>query len=240
MHKTLLVDPPRLLRWLPRGERNEIVFLDLEPDFIDENTIRLDIDVVFRPIPIRRGILQSRDYYVGSTGARIVFETFLGRVKDYTRGTALKVDYENTYTRRRSSAAKLAPTVEVGEVKIAGGEVTFEKNTERSFTTRFAGAERNLSDAYFNYGVEWEVKLPEHQLIRDYLMGNLILFVESSWDVGRKEGRIEVRPSDVLFFDSDRRVNAEKKKAITMRFALWKKGIKLHWDSLEINFREVR
>ena len=190
MGKTLLIDPPKLLRWLPSEERNDAFFLDLEVDFLDECTIHFDLNVIFKPIPIRRGKLQKRDYYVGSTGARVVFEAFLGKVGGYTRGTTLKVDYENTYTHSRKASVKIAPKIESGkEFKGEVGEVTFDKNVERSFTTRFSGAEKTLSDVYFGNRVEWEVKLPEGQLLREYLIGNLYLYVESSWDAATKEGK---------------------------------------------------
>lgn len=239
MVKKLLIDPPKLLRWLPREERNEVLFLDIEPDFLDEHTIRLDLNIVFRPIPIRRGKLQTRDYYVGSTGARVVFEAFLGKVKGYTRSTPLKVDYEKTYTRSRQTTVKIAPTIESNDLRAGIGEVTFDKNIERAFTTRFSGAERTLSDVSFDDGVEWEIKLPEGQLIRDYLIGNLFLYVESSWSGTSKEGRIEVRPSDLLFFDSDRRIIGDKTKALAMRYVLWRRGIQLKRESLIIKFREA-
>lgn len=240
MEKKLIIDPPTLLRWMPREERNEVLFLDLEADFLNERTIRLDLNVVFRPIPIRRGKLQTRDYYVGSTGARVIFEAFLGKVRSYTRATPLKVDYENTHTHSRKTSVKLVPNIESGDgVKGEIGEVTFDKNVERTFTTRFSGAERTLSDVNFERGVEWEVKLPEGQLIRDYLIGNLYLYVESSWDSATKEGRIEVRPSDLLFFDSDRRIIGDGMKALAMRFALWRQGIRLNRESLIIKFREA-
>lgn len=239
MDKKLFIDPPKLLRWLPREERNEVVFLDLEPDFLDEHTIRLDLNVVFRPIPIRRGKLQTRDYYVGSTGARVVFEAFLGKVKSYTRSTPLKVDYENTYTHSRNATVKIAPKIDSNVLKTEGGEVTFDKNIERAFTTRFSGAERTLSDVSFDDAVEWEIKLPEGQLIRDYLIGNLFLYVESSWGDTTKEGRIEVRPSDLIFFDSDRRVIGDKTKALAMRYVLWRRGIQLKRESLIVRFREA-
>ena len=241
MEKKLYITPPSLLRWLPSVERNEVLFLDLEPDFLDDNTIRMDLNVVFRPIPIRRGFVQTRDYYVGSTGARVVFETFRGRVKSYTRATSLKVDYENTYRHARQTSVKISPKIESGgKVNVQLGDMTFDKNIERLFTTKFSGAERTLSDVNFGYGVEWEVKLPEGQLIRDYLIGNLFLYVEASWEDDSKEGTIEVRPSDVLFFDSERRMVADRMKALAMRYVLWKHGIRLNRGTLVINFKEAK
>jgi len=240
MEKKLIINPPTLLQWLPRGERHDVLFLDLEADFLDEHTIRLDLNIVFRPIPIRRGKLQMRDYYVGSTGARVIFEAFLGKVNDYTRETPIKVDYRHTYTYSRKSSVKIAPKIDGGKgLKGELGELTFDKNVERVFTTQFTGAERTLSEVNFEHGVEWELKLPEGQVIREYLIGNLYLYVESSWDAVTKEGRIEVRPSDLLFFDSARRVIGNRTKAIAMRYALWRQGIRLKPESLIITFREA-
>lgn len=73
MEKRLYITPPSLLRWRPKGERNDVLFLDLEPDFLDEKTIRLDLDIVFWPIPVKRGWVQKKDFYIGSTGALVEF-----------------------------------------------------------------------------------------------------------------------------------------------------------------------
>lgn len=240
MEKKLFIDPPSLLRWLPKEDRDNVLFLDLEADFLDDRTIRLDLNIVFRPIPIRRGKLQTKDYYVGSTGARITFDAFLGRIKNYTCGAPLKVDYEHTNTHSQKTSVKIAPTNEVSDMLGARiGEVTFDKNVERVFTSRFSGAEKILSDVNLGHAVEWEIKLPDGQALRDYLYGNLYLFVESSWDAVAKKGRIEVRPSDLLFFDSDRKAIGDRRKALAMRFALWRQGIRLNPDSLIVNFREA-
>jgi hypothetical protein len=110
---------------------------------------------------------------------------------------------------------------------------------ESTFVTRFSASERVLSEAFFGNGVEWELILPERQALRDYLLGNLFLYVETSWDVETKEGMIEVRPSDILFFDSERRVIADRMKAVAMRWALYKQGIKLKRDGIIVNFKAV-
>jgi hypothetical protein len=237
--KTLYINPPVLLRWQPRDKRNQVIFLDLEPDYIDEKTLRIDLNVVFRPIVIRRGKVQRRDYYVGSTGARVIFDAFLGKVRKYTPGAPLKVDYENSYRRGQNVTVKLAPHIDGGDVKADLGEIAFTKDSERSFTTRFSGTERLLSDVFYGNGVEWELKLPEGQVLRDYLLGNLFLYVESSWDVAAREGVIEVRPSDILFFDSERRVIASGLKAVVMLFVLWRRGIEIKHDSIIVRFKEV-
>jgi hypothetical protein len=241
MGKTLYITPPSLLRWQPSGERTDILFLDMEPDFLDEKTIRIDLNIVFRPIPVKRGWVQTKDYYVGSTGARVVFEAIDGEVKNYTRAAAITIDYENTYKRSRKTEVKLSPKLEgAADTKVEFGEISFGKDVERSFTSKFSGSERMLSDINLGHGVEWELTLPEGQAIRDYLIGNLFLYVECSWDHDPKRGSIKLRPSNVLFFDENRRVIADPTKALLMRFALYKLGTKLNRDELTIDFEETK
>lgn len=236
--KTLTVTPPALLQWLPQEDRsNGVVFLDLEPDFIDEKTLRIDLNIVFRSIPIRRGRIRTRDFYVGSTGVRVVFEAFRGKVRQCTPAAILEVNHENSYKRFRSNAVKLSPHVEAGDSQVNLGEITFTKDTESTFVTRFTASERVLALASFGNGVEWELVLPKRQELRDYLFGNLYLFVESSWDAETKEGMIEVRPSDVLFFDSERRVISEFMNSVAMRWTLYKRGIKVKRDSIIVKFK---
>ena len=243
MEKRLYISPPSLLRWQPRGERSAVVFLDLEPDFLDENTIRLDLDIVFRPIPIKHGLLDKADFYIGSTGARISFEALGGKVRNYTRGTAFKVDYEKNYKRSRETAVKLSPGLDIGtKAKVELGEVTFDKNNESTFNARFSGFELTLSDTCLGYGVEWEFVPSAGQVIRDYLTGNLHLYVEAFWNAGVKAGTIQLRPSDVRFFDSNRQIIGSKLyKAWLMLFLLTKgkEGKGVSSDPIIINFKEV-
>src|SRR5207244_10636087 len=67
-----------------RRSSDLVISLDLEPDFLDAKTIRIDLNVIFRPVPVTRPGVTIKDYYVGSTGARVVFETVDGKVKKYT------------------------------------------------------------------------------------------------------------------------------------------------------------
>lgn len=239
MAKRLYITPPLLHRWEPKGNRSDVISMDLEPDFLDDKTLRIDLNVMFRPISLtRRGWATTKDYYVGSTGARVVFETFNGKVKKYTPPATLKVNYENTYTRERSAAVKLSPKVEIqGGVQVDLGEVGFDRNVESSFATKFEGMERTLAVVNSEDGVEWELILSEKQALRDYLIGNLYLYVECSWARGRKEGTIELRASDVLFFDSHHRV-IDGMRAILMRFVLYRQGKQLSRNKLAIRFEE--
>lgn len=239
MIKKFLVTPPSLLRWRPKGKVSDVVFLDLSPDFLDDKTIRIDLNIVFRPIPVKRGWLQRKDYYVGSTGARLIFETVGGRVTNYTRATSFKVDYENTYKRSQQSAVKITPKIDTGvDSSVEFGEISINKDEERTYTAKFSGSERMLIDINLETGVEWEIAIPPGQVLREYLIGNLYLYVESMWVNHLKQGRITLRPSDISFFDSQRRLIPGVKTALAMLYKLYQKGIRINKEDVVVNFTE--
>jgi hypothetical protein len=217
---------------------SDVLYLDLEPDFKDK-TIRIELNVVFWPIALTLpGAQPKTEFYVGSTGARIFFQTNKGKVTEYKRGALLKVDYENSYKRLRNSTVKLSPQIETGSmVKAGAGDVTFEKDEERTFTAKFSGFERVLADTNLGWGVKWDLKLPPGQVIRDYLEGNLYLYVEFSWDNDHRNGSIELTPSDILFFDSNRRVVTNPAKLLAMRFFV-RKQINFK-QNLKVRVKEV-
>jgi hypothetical protein len=244
MEKRIYITPPSLLRWQPRDRRNDVVFLDLEPDFLNDNTIRLDLDIVFRPIPVKHGVFEKADFYIGSTAVSVTFEATGGKVKNYTHGTPFNVDYEKTIKRSRKTVVKLSPELEIGsEASVSVGEVTFDKDNDSTFTAKFSGSELVLTDTNLGYGVEWDFVPPTGQVIRDYLVGNLHLYVEALWNENAKAGKIILRPSNIRFFDSDRRVIGSKLyKAWLMLFILFKRkeGSAVNSDPTVINFKEVR
>jgi cold-inducible RNA-binding protein len=244
MEKNLYITPPSLLRWQPKGERKDVMFLDLEPDFLGENTIRLDLNIVFRPIALKQGWVDKADFYIGSTGARVGFEATGGQVKNYTRGTPLQVDHEKTYRRSRESAVNILPGITIGtNVKADLGTVSFRKETESTFTAKFSGSELALTDTFLGDGVEWEFVPPAGQVIHDYLAGNLHLYVEAFWNGDAKEGRIELRPSDVRFFNSERQIIGSKMhKTWLMLYTLFrrKEGRGINSEPTIISFKEIR
>jgi hypothetical protein len=243
MNKTLYFFPPKLIQWLDDELRKtSVLLLDIEPDFIDDNKIHLDLNIIFRSIPVKTGIVQRRDYYVGSTGARVVFKAIGGEVKNYTGPMTLTVENEQTFKRSRQSGVKISPAIESGkEFKVNIGDITFQKDAERTFTLKFSSSERSLAPLAMHDAVEWEIALPKgEKAIRDYLFGNLYLYVDSEWSGKLKEGQIEARPSDILFFDSERRAIGGPKVAMIMLYRLWQQGIKVSRENIVINFKETQ
>lgn len=239
---TLVVDPPLLLPWLSSQEKlRAVVLLDLEADITGIEALRLDLNVVFNPIPVRRGSLQKMDYYIGTTGAEIVLDTVAGSVTNFTAEQSIDVNYSNTVEHCRKSTVAIKPTLEGKdggrELKAGFGEFRWEKDATRSFKSAFACQERILSPIQMGSVLRWIINLPRgEKVIRDFLAGNLFLFAECSWTGGKPYGKVSVRPSDVRFFDDERRP-LKRMTSIAMLFALWKNGVAIgHKDGLSARF----
>lgn len=215
--RTVFVKPPLLMKWLsPRQRKEYIVLLDLEPDFLDEKVLRLDLDIAFNPISVRREGVVEADYYIGSTGAEIFLEVNNGIVRDYTPSQTLEVHYKNTAKYNRLSRLELKPSSN------AAASITFEAGEERTFVSDFSGSEHTLKPICRKNDVRWLLAMPRvEKVVRDFIAGNLRLFgiCECS---SRISGKVYVRPSDIRFFDNKRKPLSNV-GSLMMRYVLHKR-----------------
>lgn len=244
-HERILeVDPPLLLPWLTTEQKNsEVVLLDLEVDVIADKLLQFDLNIVFNPLPIRRGILTKEDFYVGSSGAQVLVQAHKGHVKDYTPAVELAVNYTNSTTRRRNATLCIKPSAKLRgkniTVDVTPPSITLQADSERTFSASFQGAERTLAPVYLSNAVRWDIALPRgSKVVRDFLIGNLYLFARLEWESTPASGFIQLRPSDVRFFDS-KREPLPKRNSVRMAFELWKAGVRLDYkNGFEIVFSE--
>lgn len=241
----LQISPLNIIPWLSDEERNSsIVLLDFSADIENDKTLRLDLNVVFNPISVRRGIVNRVDYYVGSTGAEISIEATKGTIRDYTREATLNVKYSNTTKKQRQTTLTLTPIVKMKhgakEIDAKPGVITQRASHENSFTVTFTSEERILSTSLMHDTIKWTIAEPRGaKAIRDFLIGNLYLFAKCTWLCSQRAGFVIVRPSDVLFFDASRQP-LSKIASIFMQYILWEKGIKLsNTDGFRTEFEEL-
>ena len=246
MNIGLSISPPNLVVWLSREERERnVVLIDLDADMEGTETLRLDVNVIFNPLPVRRGTLTRVDYYIGSTGAEVSVDASGGKVHGHTPAATLDVNYSNATQSRRKAGLTLKPEMKVKDLSRAAeaklGSVTRAAGQERVQSAAFASAERVLAPVATDDGVKWTVSLPRgEKAVRDFLIGNLYLFAKCTWAGTTKRGRVAVRPSDVRFFDADRRPLGTA-QSLVMQFVLWRLGIKLqNRDGFAMTFRETR
>jgi len=242
----LSVDPPLIIPWLSVEERQEnILLLDFDAD-IDPapHTLRVDLNVVFNPISVRRGTITHVDYYIGSTGAEIIIEATKGTIHDHTRAAKLDVSYSNSSKIWRKAGLNLAPAVKVKieskEIESKLGTISRDAADEKLFTATFSSEERFLAPVLIGDTIKWTITLPRgEKVIRDFLIGNLYLFAKCTWKSAIKSGSVSVHPSDVRFFDSNRRPIGSM-RSILMQYVLWKRSVKIrNIDGFRITYREV-
>ena len=210
-------------------QEQNIILIELEPDAINENRLRLDLNVVFNPISVRRGHVRRADFYIGCSGAEVLIEAFSGEIDQFTEAHQIDVEYENRSIIRRKSTMILganSPTLG-SRTKAPAPEIRFDADVERSSSATFLSAERMLDVINTKNRVRWVIALPRgEKVFRDFLFGNLVLYAECSWLEKPRIGSFMVRPSEVGLFDSDRRPLGAM-QSLMMRYTLWKKGIKI-------------
>ena len=237
------ITPPILTPWLSKAEKlTSLMLVDLEFDELKEQSIRLDLNVAFNCIPVRHGLLQRADHYVGTSAGKIQVEFEHGHIDRYTEGDVLNVSYCNKIKRMRNSSVNIEPKVSmVGDgsgLTASAGTLTSRAGIERTFQTTFQCDERALVPVVMDNLLTWTIDLPRGEMaVRDFIIGNLHLFVECTWLSSDRSGKIAVRPSDVRFFDADKRPVGDL-RSITMLFYLWQQGIK-NWrnQGFETSFR---
>ena len=239
MARKILIDPPRLMCWLPEDMQTGVIFLELEPDFPTGETFRLDLNVIFRPVAIRRGFVQKQDFYVGSTGARIEVRIKDGKITTYTKKKSIKVGYEETDTHSRKAEVSISPKIEVGkDISLEPGEVTFGKDVARSHTNKYSGTEQTLAVAAASKYILWELADTPNKVIREYQLRNLYLFLEASTKK-EVEGKIIVRPSDIRYFGPDHK-KLSWTKSFFMDCSMSIGGKNIDENDIELEYREVK
>jgi len=237
------INPPIIIPWLSEEQRKKnIILLDIDFDIDDNGANRIDLDVVFNPISIKTGNIQRVDYYVGSSGAEIAIDVSDGTILEYTQAAKLDDTYENNNRNCRSTTLNLSPLVNIGTIQNIGARITsiIRHATERNtYNTRFTCGVRYLRPIVMGKSVKWMLTLPQNEnMVRDFLIGNLYLFVTCIWQNNTKSGSVHIRPSDIRFFDSDYQP-VGKSASVLMQFILWKSGIKLdNCDGFSISFEE--
>jgi hypothetical protein len=240
----LLIDPPILFPWqTPEDKRLSVVLLGLACDLPEVGKLRMDLDVVFNPLPIRRGKFAREDFWVGSTGVEVALVARDGIVLDSTRSMTIEVSYSNKTTGTQNVSIALSPAVKKKkaqeEFEVGGLGLTMSRGRQREFATTFDNEERILAASLAGDTVRWLLMLPHgDKAVRDFLFGNLYLFATCNWPKGGVAGEVFVRPLDVLFFGSDRRP-LNRTKSLAMEYVLWRRGVKLkNRDGIHIRFEQ--
>jgi hypothetical protein len=238
------IAPPKLEVWLDADARNRsVIMMNIDMDIDLNKLLHVDVNAIFDPIPVRRGILNREDWYIGSTGAEIVASCNTGVVRQFTEGKVLHVDYKNRTERTQkynfSIIPKLALSSQSNGVELSTvGTFGLRAGSKLKYESEFSNSERILDQNYKSKEVRWLLKLPKgKQVVKDFLMGNLHL--EAKFELGSKvvNGDVGIRPTDVRFFD-EKGNRVGKLSTIMMLYAVWRKvGFVLDVDGFRVNYQ---
>ena len=241
MKKIIYFYEPLLTKWLDyQKKKEEILFLDVEPDYVSDNKLRFDLDIAFRPISVMTGTFTKKEFSVGSRSAKIELVTTGNTINQFTPAQTITVDVEHSYTHKRQSSVKLAPKIETPEKsKVELGEISLDNGDERTFKYKLSGTTAQyITPTHLNDTISWIINFsPAETIFRDYLAGNIYLFAETK-RTKKMQGKITVSVSDVLFFDENRKVVHSEAKSLYLRCKLWLKGKKFPKQELNIDFWE--
>ena len=221
-----------LARWLPTDLRQKsIVLLDVIPDIPKVGTLRLDLNVSFKPIPFPKGFLSKRYFYVGSTieGVTVTFED--GTVASYTRERPIIVRRGVAVGRNQAATIRVAPP------GMDSPEVSYQRGSSIDLVSEYTDLEFTLTPNVMANEVSWEWVMPEGlKVIRHFLSGNLFLFAECKWNNSGRKGRIHIW-YDFAFF-SHRGRPLGRDKSLTMAYTLRKIGKGLyHPTGFDLDFQ---
>jgi len=231
------IEPPKITPWLNEDEKEGLIsLLDIQIDSCNEDDeYRFDFDIVFKSVPIRKGIVGRSNFYVGSTGGEIYLHVENCKIKEYTGPTTLDVSYNINEILTRKTDLNLIPFSQKNSQKV-NAQLKYEKSKEVSWNASFRSEERTLVPAVMNNSLIWEIAQPNiKKVIRDYLFGNLYLFATCSLNSKNIEGKIKVT-TDVRFFNTKKEAVSTVKSALMLYVMTWKEKTVYNIDGLEIKF----
>ena len=219
-----------------------LVGLDAEP--CAANCLRLQLNVVFQPICIRRGLMAPADYYIATTGGTVTLRAPDADLINHTGPNRVAVQHDVSVERETVGSQKLVPEMS-GKIGGTGltvkpGSVERTAKTVLSHGVKFVSEEMLVAPTNLGNAVEWRIDWHRgEKAVRDFLVGNLRLEATFRWKTVTKSGILRFRPSDISFFDNSRRQLSERAK-ILMWFVLKTRGFHVAYpDGTAVTFVEA-
>ncbi len=234
----------QLLGSIPHEERDRsIMLLALDAESPADNSLRLLLRVVFRPIEIRRGWCTRADYYVATTGGTVKVEATNSEVINYTGPSRVEVEYDASIGGQTSGVRKFEPQLKgnLGAINLEIRPGSIERDSTKTFSSgvKFSSEEMLLAPTNLGDAVEWRIDSHRaEKAVRDFPVEDVALEVMLRWKTSIKSGTVQARPSEVSFFDNSKR-RLSKFQSIMMAWVLSQRGIKImHLDGFQVKFVE--
>lgn len=233
--KVIIVEPPHLMRFMTEKQLKEnVVLMDIEPDFLDDGTLRIDIKVAFDrmriPIVPKGERYRKKALYVGSTEAEIFLVVDAGQIIQHTEDQTIKAKYTNTSEYTRTSQVSL---------KSDAKGITLGAGQKRSFSVSFSG-QRELKALNKTRLVKWVLAMPRGEnAVGDFLHEDLHLYGCCAAD-HPISGTVRVSLSDISYFGHDKRPLG-RLKSLYLDHILHERGYDMipGESGWKVSFREV-
>jgi len=200
----------------------------------DKQGYRIDLDLAFRALEVSMTQLQPADYFVATQSIKITFLAENSTVISHTSSQKFETNYKNTYSRNRTTNLRLQSSSVNGTPPYP----TYDSGSMSQYEVSFQGAEHTLVASSTPGRVEWTLSTPRgEKAIRDFILGNLYLYLVVGWQDLPRKGSMLVRLSDISFFNSNSRKITNPLTVIAMRYAMWLDKIELPLqNALSIEF----
>jgi hypothetical protein len=241
----LIIEPPnKLLGTMPHEERERcVMLLGLEAESLASDSLRVQLNVVFQPIGIRRGLLAPSDYYIATTGGTVAVTAPDAELVNHTGPNRVAVQHDVSVERETTGSRKLVPELKgklgATDLGIKPGSIERARRNTQVSGIKFMSEEMLLASTNFGDAVEWRIDCHRgEKAVRDFLVGNLYLEATFRWRTVTKSGKLECQPSNILFFDNSRR-QLSQRASLLMWFVLWEKRIEpANRGGIEVTFVE--
>jgi len=191
---------------------------------------RLELNLVLQAMAISRKRPTRSQFYIAAIGAEITLTAIGAEIIDYTKSSSIPVEYTTSRQTEKGRVGKIDPELksELGKAKAEVKVGTFEMSSKetRGSSVKYSSEEDVVVATAFADTIRWNIDIPRgEKAVRDFLLGNRLLHATFKWKGTARKGKIQSR-SDILFFDSNKRVLSPL-ASLMMRFVLWRQKINL-------------
>ena len=163
------------------------------------NAADIQIGVAFLPVPIKKGFVEIREFYIGITGARFRLDSEHAQLADRTPRALLNVQYESS----TKSGSTNQESYATGGKSPIGVKINKSNTVNSERKAKYSHGEYIFEAVELERSVVWSLRphLGE-KAVAEYLQGNLHITAEATWESSLPVILSKAEPTDRRFFDS--------------------------------------
>lgn len=142
--------------------------------------IKLKVQIAFRPLPVKKGVVVVTECYIGTTGARVLVEATNATLQNLTSDSKVETQHEVAAT--DGTTAIVSPSVKLSDAEVSLGSVERAGSTTRKVS--FSSGEALLVGTVLGpNAIQWSLRPHSgEKVVAEYLEGNLELLAHATWE----------------------------------------------------------